>query len=181
MSCQHRLLTTRWWPNIVRDVVSLQSCLTALMLQLRWAVTTAEAAMRRECWTEQPETAAGRTLAVIFILFRSGFIFPIDQLLVLVSWGHRSQQSWRWMHRPWAVAWRDRALFSSWLRLLGLVAILVMHGLCSAADRVTPPNSGHIGHKTVIRCFCLSDTINLGWVFNTSWRSKRLNFQLWII
>lgn len=102
MPCQHRLLTTRWWPNIVQDVVSLQSCLTALMLQrLR---ERPRAATRRERWAEQRETAAGITLAIIFILFRSRFVFPIDQLLVLVSWGHWSQQSWWWMRRPWGVA-----------------------------------------------------------------------------
>jgi len=57
---------------------------------------------------------------------------------------------------------RLRSALASWLRLLDLVAIFVMHELCSTADRVRPPNLGHIGHRTVVTCFCLSNTINLG-------------------
>lgn len=43
----------------------------------------------------------------------------------------------------------------------GFRAIFAMQKLCSVANGVKPPNLGHIGQHTVIRCFCLSNTINL--------------------
>lgn len=53
-------------------------------------------------------------------------------------------------------------LLASWLRLLDLVAIFMMHELCSIANGVRTPNLGHIGHHIVIGCFCLSNSVNLG-------------------